>query len=411
MLPYFALHIRQSSRLQLKSHSDDYGHTHYHSLSREMDTTRDNSKESSKTRHSPNMSHESTSPVEPKEVLTEDEDTEDDGSSYEHVPFRDDPSLVSPEGNHNLRQDFQAPEALKESTGLPDKVTTDNSSSEDYPLEHTPLAPNDINTEGQFNPTRKGKEKETTNPPKLDPSAYTTSDSAHLRSRRVSEAAENTGVATNFTEKMKGYFAGVKSKNVAIEKTAPSTTTTPTNGKFEGKPEPLERSGRAGRNGDGLGPGEKLSTGVNHSSLSFANRSPTQYQRHIEDETCCTCDSQQFTESKREPWWWVMQTVFYYLVYCVCCDFATAVRHGSQISQLHVTGGHGSIIMFISWWQLSRFVLGMIYLGSRLSSGAAIMAVSKVAMALADRDAARSMFGKIGGAVQERLSGRTVSDD
>ncbi|KAK3955030.1 hypothetical protein QBC32DRAFT_368088 [Pseudoneurospora amorphoporcata] len=133
---------------------------------------------------------------------------------------------------------------------------------------------------------------------------------------------------------------------------------------------------------------------------------PTNSSRHPSekrDKACCTCndkttrgDLQQPTESKRGPWWWVMQTEFYYLAYCVYCAFATAMKHGSQLAQLygpHVTGSHGSSIMSTSWWQFFRFVLGIMYLGSWRSSGAAQLVIGKAASVVAD---AGSRLGKMG---------------
>lgn len=75
-----------------------------------------------------------------------------------------------------------------------------------------------------------------------------------------------------------------------------------------------------------------------------------------------------------------MQTGFYSLVYCVY-DFATAVQNGSQLPRrhvLHINGGHGSIIMFTTWWQFFRCILGTMYPGSWLSSEAARLAIGEM---------------------------------
>ncbi|KAK3342995.1 hypothetical protein B0H65DRAFT_559114 [Neurospora tetraspora] len=256
-------------------------------------------------------------------------------------------------------------------------------------VSETPAA-SDSSIEGRLDPTGKGKEKEIY-PLELDLSdddqhnrgyrrssdncvketTDTVSGFPSLRSRRSSEAVDDTPTATSFKERMKSHFARVKSKDAAL----------PTTSSRDLSEEQLElQRSEQQRDVEGFGPGEMLSTELSHSSLSPANRTASQHQ-HDKNEVCCTCDDktsrsdrQQPTELKREPWWWVMQTGFYYLVYRVCCDFATAVHNGSQLSR----------------W----FVLGMMYLGSWLSSGAARLAIGKVAVWV-DRDAARSLFGKM----------------
>lgn len=389
-----------------------------------MDTTRDISQGVSKTPYNPSIPRESSSSAELKATLGGDSN-EDDSPPHKHVPFQDDPLLDSLCDEPYPPQDAQAPKALRGSTELLDEVTTGQSCSEE-PFEHseqglrsrqegvseTPAA-SDSSIEGRLDPTGKGKEKEIY-PLELDLSdddqhnrgyrrssdncvketTDTVSGFPSLRSRRSSEAVDDTPTATSFKERMKSHFARVKSKDAAL----------PTTSSRDLSEEQLElQRSEQQRDVEGFGPGEMLSTELSHSSLSPANRTASQHQ-HDKNEVCCTCDDktsrsdrQQPTELKREPWWWVMQTGFYYLVYRVCCDFATAVHNGSQLSRWygsHINGGHSAVIMFTTWWQFFRFVLGMMYLGSWLSSGAARLAIGKVAVWV-DRDAARSLFGKM----------------
>ncbi|KAJ4404350.1 hypothetical protein N0V85_004893 [Neurospora sp. IMI 360204] len=390
-----------------------------------MDTTRDVRQGVSKAPYNPSIPRESSNSAELKATLGGDSN-EDDSPPHEHVPFQDDPLLDSLCDEPNPPQDAQAPEALRGSTELLDEVTTGQSCSEE-PFEHTcseqglrsrqegvseTPAASDSSIVRRLHPTGKGKEKEIY-PLELDLSdddqhnrgyrrssdnsvketTDTVSGLPSLRSRRSSEAADDTPTATSFKERMKSHFTRVKSKDAAEHDAALPTTSSRDLSEEQLE---LQRSEQQ-RDVEGFGPGEILSTGLSHSSLSSANRTASQHQ-HYKDEVCCTCDDktsrsdrQQPTESKREPWWWVMQTGFYYLAYWVYCDFATAVHNGSQLSRLygpHIDSGHGSVIMFTTWWQFFRFVLGMMYLGSWLSSGAARLAIGKMTVWV-DRDAAR----------------------
>lgn len=366
-----------------------------------MDEIRNVSQGSSKTPYSPNKSGDFSKPVKLEAPLAEDEDSEDEGFPHEHVPLQDDSSLDSSDGDRGLRQDFHAPRTPSELTGLLDdpRGATGHSSSEE-PFENTPMDP-EINKEGRLGPMGKGEGK-AIHPLKLDLSDKITSDSPSLPSRQSSETTDVTPTATGFSERMKGHFARMKSKDVAAESAALPATTSPTH-----KPEEQlewKRSEQA-RDDEGFGPREMPSStsDISVSSSSSANLPSSQHQ-HNEDETCCTCDNEpsqgdrpQPTESKREPWRWVMQVGFCYLVYCVYCDFATAVHHGSQLSRRygqHIIDGHGSFIVFTSWWRFFRFVLGIMYLGSWLSSGAAWSAVDKVTVWI-DRGAAWPLLGNM----------------
>ncbi|KAK3503494.1 hypothetical protein B0T13DRAFT_486329 [Neurospora crassa] len=125
-------------------------------------------------------------------------------------------------------------------------------------------------------------------------------------------------------------------------------------------------------NDEVFGPGAILSSRLSRSSFYYTNQSALQYQ-HDYSEVCCICDNKSRQEdgqgkpieSECEPWWWVMQTGFYSLASCVY-DFATAVQ----------------------------CVLGIMYLGSWLSSEAARLTIGEMVVFM-DRDAARSLFRKM----------------
>ncbi|EGO54622.1 hypothetical protein NEUTE1DRAFT_113096 [Neurospora tetrasperma FGSC 2508] len=151
---------------------------------------------------------------------------------------------------------------------------------------------------------------------------------ASLRSRQGSEAADGTPTAMSFKEMMNCFFARVKSKDTAKNDAAWPATTLRDISEEQCKLQRREQR----ENNEVFGPGAILFSGLSRSSF-FANQSALQHQ-HDYSEVCCTCDNKSRqedgqgkpTESECEPWWWVMQTGFYSLVYCVY-DFATAVQY------------------------------------------------------------------------------------